>query len=71
MFVPAILTGALAAAGVTYLADWFPWGLLAGLGAVVICLLNVVPLLAGAVAGAVLAPLLHQAPPETGPRAGA
>jgi hypothetical protein len=37
----------------------------------VICLLNVVPLLAGAVAGAVLAPLLHRTPPETGPRAGA
>ena len=57
VFVPAILTGALAAAGVTYLADWYPWGLLAGLGAVVICLLNVVPLFAGAVAGAVVAPL--------------
>ena len=26
VFVPAVLTGALAAAGVTYLADWFPWG---------------------------------------------
>ena len=71
VFVPAVLTGALAAAGVTYLADWFPWGLLAGLGAVVICLLNVVPLLAGAVAGAVLAPLFHRTRPETGPRAGA
>jgi hypothetical protein len=57
VFVPAILTGALAAAGVTYLSDWFPWGLLTGLGVVVICLLNVVPLFAGAVAGAVLAPL--------------
>ncbi len=60
VFVPAILTGALAAAGVTYLADWFPWGLLAGLGAVVICLLNVVPLFAGAVAGAVVAPLFYR-----------
>lgn len=57
VFVPAILTGALAAAGVTYLADWYPWGLLAGFGAVVICLLNVVPLFAGAVVGAVVAPL--------------
>lgn len=67
VFVPAILTGALAAAGVTYLADWFPWGLLAGLGAVVICLLNVVPLFAGAVAGAVLAPLIQRAPPDATP----
>lgn len=60
VFVPAILTGVLATAGVTYLADWFPWGLLAGLGVVVICLLNVVPLLAGAVAGAVIAPLFYR-----------
>jgi hypothetical protein len=58
VFLPALLTGALAAAGVTYLADWYPWGLLAGAGAVVICLLNVVPLFTGAVVGAVLAPLL-------------
>ena len=57
VFVPSVLTGVLAAAGVTYLADWFPWGMLAGLGAVVICLVNVVPLFAGAVAGAVVAPL--------------
>ena len=60
VFVPAVLTGVLAAAGVTYLADWFPWGLLAGLGAVVICLLNVVPLFAGAVTGAVLSPMLRR-----------
>ena len=60
VFVPAILTGLLAAAGVTYLADWCPWGLLAGLGAVVICLVNVVPLFAGAVAGAVVAPLFDR-----------
>lgn len=68
VFVPALLTGVIAAGGVTYLADWWPWGLLAGLGAVVVCLVNVVPLLAGAVAGAVLAPLFHPAPPRTGPR---
>jgi hypothetical protein len=61
VFLPAILTGVMAAAGVTYLADWFPWGLLAGLGAVVFCLLNVVPLFAGAVAGAVLSPVLRRA----------
>ncbi len=67
VFVPALLTGVLAAAGVTYLADWFPWGLLAGLGAVVIGLLNVVPLLVGAVAGAVLAPLFQRRRPAAGP----
>jgi hypothetical protein len=59
VFLPAILTGGLTAAGVTYLADWFPWGMLAGLGAVLLCLLNVVPLFTGAVAGAVLGPLLQ------------
>jgi hypothetical protein len=59
VFLPAILTGGLTAAGVTYLADWFPWGMLAGLGAVQRCLLNVVPLFTGAVAGAVLGPLLQ------------
>lgn len=62
VFVPAILTGVMAAAGVAYLADWFPWGLLVGLGAVVICLLNVVPLFAGAVMGAVMSPLFQREP---------
>ena len=66
VFVPALLTGVLAAGGVSYLADWWPWGLLAGLGAVVICLLNVVPLFAGAVAGAVLAPLFRRRGSATG-----
>jgi Na+/citrate or Na+/malate symporter len=60
VFLPAVLTGALAAAGVSYLADWYPWGLLAGLGGIVLCLLNVVPLLAGAVVGGALAPLLQR-----------
>jgi hypothetical protein len=59
VFLPALLTGALAAVGVTYLTEWFPWGVLAGAGAVVICLLNVVPLFTGAVVGAVLAPLFR------------
>jgi hypothetical protein len=67
VIVPAVLTSLLAAAGVTYLSDWFPWGFLAGVGVAVLCLLNVVPLLTGAVTGAVLAPLFHPAPSETGP----
>jgi hypothetical protein len=65
VFLPAILTGALTAAGVTYLADWFPWGMLAGAGAILLCLLNVVPLFTGAVLGAVVRPLL---PPGQSPR---
>ena len=60
VFLPAVLTGLLTAGGITYLADWYPWGLLAGLGAVVHCLLNVVPLFTGAVVGAVLRPLFRR-----------
>jgi hypothetical protein len=60
VFLPAILTGAMAAIGVTYLAEWYPWGLLAGLGGVVISLLNIVPLLAGALVGGAVAPLLRR-----------
>jgi hypothetical protein len=57
VFLPALLTGLLAFAGVTYLTDWFGWGVLAGLGGVAISLLNVVPLLGGAIVGALAARL--------------
>jgi hypothetical protein len=60
VFLPAVLTGVMTAAGVTYLANWYPWGLLAGLGAVVLCLLNIVPLFTGAVVGAVVGPLVRR-----------
>lgn len=50
VFLPAVLLGAMAAAGVTYLADAF-WGVLAGLGAAAIALLNIGPLLVGAILG--------------------
>ncbi len=57
VFLPALLTGLLAFAGVTYLTDWYGWGMLAGLGGVVISLLNIVPLLGGAVVGGLTARL--------------
>ena len=57
VFLPAVLTGVLAAAGVSYLTHWWVWGLLAGLGGVAVSLLNVVPLLGGAVLGGLLARL--------------
>lgn len=53
-FLPVLLTGAMAAAGVAYLTQWWPWGLLAGLGGIAISLINIVPLLAGAIIGGIL-----------------
>lgn len=55
VFLPALLTGLLAFAGVTYLTDWYVWGLLAGLGGVLLSLLNIVPLLGGALLGGLVA----------------
>ncbi len=57
VFLPALLTGLMAFAGVTYLTDWYVWGVLAGLGGVVFSLLNIVPLLGGAVLGGLAAHL--------------
>lgn len=50
VFVPAVMTGVMAAVAVTYLADVY-WGVLAGLGGVALSLLNIGPLLLGAVLG--------------------
>ena len=50
VFVPAVMTGVMAAVAVTYLADMY-WGVLAGLGGVALSLLNIGPLLLGAVLG--------------------
>ena len=55
VFVPAILMGALVAATVGWLAHFWIWGLLAGAGSTALMLLNVGPLLAGAVLGGVAA----------------
>lgn len=58
VFLPAVLIGVMVTVAVAYLADWvWLWGLLAGLGGVVLMLLNVVPLLAGALAGGLVARL--------------
>lgn len=51
VFVPGILTGLMVAVGVTYLTDLWFWGVLAGLGGLVLSFLNVGPLLLGAVLG--------------------
>jgi hypothetical protein len=54
VFLPAVLTGLLVAAGVTYLVDTF-WGVLAGIGGVAISLIHVGPLFVGAVVGGIVA----------------
>jgi MFS family permease len=51
VFVPGVMTGLMVAVGVTYLTDFWPWGVLAGLGGVAISFLNIGPLLLGAVLG--------------------
>lgn len=56
VFVPAVMTGVMAAVAVTYLADVY-WGVLAGLGGVAISFLNIGPLLLGAVLGGLTARL--------------
>ncbi len=59
VFVPAVMTGVMAAVAVTYLADVY-WGVLAGLGGVAVSFLNVGPLLLGAVLGGLGARLSTQ-----------
>lgn len=54
VFVPAVLLAALTFAAVAWLADAF-WGSLAAAGSLVLLLLNVVPLLLGALMGALAA----------------
>lgn len=51
VFVPGVMTGLMVAVGVAYLTDFWPWGVLAGLGGVAISFLNIGPLLLGAVLG--------------------
>lgn len=56
VFLPAIGMGIMVTVAVAYLADWvWIWGALAGLGGVVLMLLNVAPLLLGAIAGGIAA----------------
>lgn len=63
VFLPALLVGGMVAAGVTYLADAV-WGVLAGAGGAVLMLLNVVPLLAGALAGGLIAAVRGPGPAD-------
>lgn len=56
VFLPALGMGVMVTVAVAYLADWvWIWGVLAGLGGVALMLLNVVPLLIGALAGGAVA----------------
>jgi hypothetical protein len=56
VFLPAIGMGIMVTVAVAYLADWvWFWGLLAGVGGVALMLINVVPLLLGALAGGAVA----------------
>lgn len=56
VFLPAIGMGIMVTVAVAYLADWvWVWGVLAGLGGVALMLINVVPLLLGAMAGGAVA----------------
>lgn len=55
VFLPAVLMGLLATAAVAYLTDLLIWGVLAGLGTAVLLLIQIVPLLAGAIIGGLTA----------------
>lgn len=58
VFLPAVLMGMLAAGAAVYLTDFMLWGVVAGIGTVALMLLQIGPLLLGAVVGG-LASLLH------------
>ena len=57
VFLPALLLGLLVTAGVAYLTEFLVWGVLAGVGTAVLLLLQVGPMLAGALAGGLIAEL--------------
>jgi len=69
VFLPALLLGLLVTAGVAYLTDLLAWGVLAGVGTAVLLLLQVGPMLAGALSGGLAAELAarRRAPPPTPP----
>lgn len=60
VFLPAVGTGILVAVGIGWLTHLAFWGVLAGLGGLVLALLNVGPMLVGAIAGGVAAGLQHR-----------
>lgn|SRR5512132_787043 len=57
VFLPAVGTGILVAVGIGWLTHLAFWGFLAGLGGLVLALLNVGPMLVGAIAGGIAAGL--------------
>lgn len=57
VFLPAVGLGVLLAVGIGWLTHLAFWGVLAGLGGVVIALINIGPMLAGAIIGGLAAGL--------------
>lgn len=55
VFLPAVGLGVLIGVGIGWLTHFIFWGLLAGLGGVVLAFLNIGPMLVGAVGGGVAA----------------
>jgi hypothetical protein len=60
VFLPAVGTGILVAVGIGWLTHLAFWGFLAGLGGLVLALLNVGPMLVGAIAGGIAAGFRHR-----------
>ncbi|HEU5049954.1 MAG TPA: hypothetical protein VFU00_06490 [Gemmatimonadales bacterium] len=69
VFLPAVLMGLLAAAAAAWLTDFYLWGIVAGIGTIALMLLQIGPLLAGALAGGVAA-MLAERHRRAAPRAG-
>ena len=65
VFLPAVGLGLLIAVGVGWLTHLAFWGVLAGLGGLVLALINIGPMLIGAIIGGVAASVR----PGTGPSA--
>ncbi len=59
VFLPAVLMGLLAAGAAVYLTDFMLWGVVAGIGTVALMLLQIGPLLLGAIGGGI-AGLLYE-----------
>lgn len=70
VFLPAVLMGLLAAGAAVYLTDFMLWGVVAGIGTVALMLLQIGPLLLGAIGGGLVGLLheRHRLPPRTGDR---
>ncbi len=60
VFLPGVGLGILLAAGVGWLTHFALWGLLAGLGGLVLAFINVGPMLLGALTGGIAAQLNHR-----------